>query len=166
VKNPQGSESLTGPGAAFEIAEEDVLGERMPVFKNRPRSLRELLVESAGRGATDYVVHDDRRISFDEHLHQVAAFAQSLHDEYGVRKGDRVAILAANSADWVIAFWAATSMGAVVASMNGWWAGPEIEHALASCEPTVLIADRARLARAPQRSGGWSFTIEVESEFE
>ena len=34
---------LTGPGGPFEIAVESVLGERMQVFKNRPRSLRELL---------------------------------------------------------------------------------------------------------------------------
>ena len=44
------SDSLTGPGAPFEIAEEIVLGERMPVFKNRPRSARELLVDSSSHG--------------------------------------------------------------------------------------------------------------------
>ena len=30
---------LTAPGGAFEIVEEDVLGQRLPVFKNRARSL-------------------------------------------------------------------------------------------------------------------------------
>ena len=34
---------LTGPGGPFEIAVEDVLGARLPVFKNRLRSLRSLL---------------------------------------------------------------------------------------------------------------------------
>ena len=32
-----------GPGAPFEIVEEEVLGERMQVIKNRRRSLRELV---------------------------------------------------------------------------------------------------------------------------
>ena len=34
---------LTGPGGPFELVEETVLGERMQVFKNRMRSLREML---------------------------------------------------------------------------------------------------------------------------
>ncbi len=41
---------LTGPGGFFEVVEEDVLGERMSVVKNRTRSLRELLVNSRNFG--------------------------------------------------------------------------------------------------------------------
>ena len=41
---------LTGPGAPFEVALEDVLGERLPVFKKRKRSLRELVAEAAAHG--------------------------------------------------------------------------------------------------------------------
>jgi len=157
--------SLTGPGAPFEIVDELVLGERMPVFKNRPRSARELLIDSARHGELCYIVYGDQRVSFDEHLHQVAAFAHVLQDEFGVAKGDRVAILAANSPEWIIAFWATISIGAVVASMNAFWAAPEIAHALASSEPTVLIADNERLARVPPNSAASWRSIEIESEF-
>ena len=67
-----------------------------------------------------------------------------------------------------------SASAAVVASMNSLWAAPEIEHALASCEPTVLIADRERLARVPPRTGpatpsGAAFpyrTIELETDFD
>ena len=38
-------DTLTGPGGAFELREEDVLGARMLVFANRPRSIIELLQE-------------------------------------------------------------------------------------------------------------------------
>ena len=58
---------LTGPGGPFEIIEEPVLGEVMPVFKERVRSLRQLVVDSAARGDADYIVCDDRRIGFAEH---------------------------------------------------------------------------------------------------
>ena len=167
MNKSQVSDSLTGPGAPFEIAEELVLGERMPVFKNRPRSVREFLLESSRHGEFCYVVHGDQRISFDEHLERVAAFAHVLREEFGVAKGDRVAILAANSAEWIIAFWATISIGGVVASMNAMWAGPEIAHALANCDPTVLVADRERLARVESPNSKASFrTIEVESEFD
>jgi acyl-CoA synthetase (AMP-forming)/AMP-acid ligase II len=164
--NASVADPLTGPGAPFEITEELVLGERMPVFKNRPRSARELLLDSARHDAMHYIVYDDERISFDEHLQRVAAFAHVLREEFGVASGDRVAILAANRPEWIVAFWATLSIGGVVASMNSLWAPPEIEHALASCEPTVLIADRERLARVPRHDETAYRTIEMESEFE
>ena len=71
---------LTGPGGPFEIAVEDVLGARMPVFKNRLRSLRGLLELSSAQGEKEYLVHRDRRISYDEHLRLVAKLAGVLRD--------------------------------------------------------------------------------------
>jgi acyl-CoA synthetase (AMP-forming)/AMP-acid ligase II len=155
--------ALTASGGPFEIAEEIVLGQRMRVFKNRPRSARELLAESAAWGDRNYLVHDGRRVTFREHLAAVGALAAALRDEYGVRKGDRVAILAANSPEWVVAFWATLSLGGVVASMNAWWAPPEIAHALASCEPKLVIADAPRRARVIALDPGRR-CIAIESE--
>ena len=43
--------SQYGAGGDFEVAMEDVLGEVLPVFKNRPRSARELLESMRGFGA-------------------------------------------------------------------------------------------------------------------
>ena len=136
--------ALTAPGEPFEIVDESVLGERMPVFANRPQSARELLIASAAFGEAEYLVHGVQRLTFQAHLDAVAAVAVALRDEYGVAKGDRVAILAPNSIEWVIAFWATVSLGAIVASMNAWWAPPEVAHALRTCEPKVVIADAAR----------------------
>jgi len=158
-------ERLTAPGAPFEITREEVLGERMPVFRNRRRSLRELLAGSAAHGAREYVVHGDRRISYAEHLHLVASTAQALRDRYGVRPGDRVAILAANCPEWIVAFWATTSLGASVAALNGWWTADEILYGVENCDPRLLIGDRKRLARVAQRDVGVP-VLEIESEFE
>jgi long-chain acyl-CoA synthetase len=156
---------LTGPGAPYEIVDELVLGERMPVFKNRRRSCRELLVQSQKHGADDYIVYEGRRLSYAEHFGQVAQLGNILRERYGVGPGDRVAILAANCPEWIITFWAATGIGAVVASMNSLWADPELEHALLTCEPAVVVADRARLQAAQRVCPGapWP-TIEVEAE--
>ncbi len=44
---------LTGPGGEFELAEEDVLGTRMTVFRNRHRNLGEVLASSAQFGDHD-----------------------------------------------------------------------------------------------------------------
>jgi acyl-CoA synthetase (AMP-forming)/AMP-acid ligase II len=138
---------LTGPGGPFEIIVEDVLDEPMRVLKNRPRSLRELLTASAAHGDKEYLVHESRRISYADHVKIVASTARALQERYGVGKGDVVAILAANGPDWPIFFWATTSLGAVVASMNGWWTTDEIEYAVAKTSPKLLVGDRRRLVR-------------------
>jgi len=156
---------LTAPGAPFEIVEEEVLGERMPVFRNRRRSLREILGASAALGDRDYVVHGERRISYAHHLGLVASTAQALRDLYGVRPGDRVAILAANCPEWIVAFWATTSLGASVAALNGWWTADEILYGVENSDPRLLIGDRKRLARVAGSDLGVP-VLEIESGFE
>ena len=160
---------LAGAGEPFEIVAEDVLGERMDVYRNRSRSLREVLARSAAHGDALYVVCGDERVTYAEHLQRVAAFASVLRDEYGVGRGDRVAILAANCPEWIVAFWATVSLGAICASMNAWWADPELEYALAHSEPTVVVADADRLARVravvPDAAGVSFRTIETGAEF-
>jgi acyl-CoA synthetase (AMP-forming)/AMP-acid ligase II len=137
---------LTGPGGEFELREEDVLGARIPVFANRARSLGEVLVDSASHGDRDYIVTADRRLSFAEHAAAVASMAKALRDDLGVRPGDRIAIDAANSPEWIVSFWAAIAAGAVAVGYNAWWAPREIEYALGHTDPKVVIADEKRAA--------------------
>ena len=70
-----------------------------------------------------------------------------LRDRYGVRPGDRVAILAANSPEWIVTFWATVALDAIAVGLNAWWTADEILYALSDCEPKVLVADVKRLAR-------------------
>ena len=158
---------LLAPGGPFEMRVETVLGERMRVFKNRPPNLRTWLADSAQRGDADYLVFDApdaRRLSYREHLARVASVARALQERYGVQKGDRVGILAANCPEWILAFWASMSLGALPVGMNGWWAGDEIRFALSDCQPKVLIADRKRLARLDGADPGMP-VITVEEDF-
>jgi acyl-CoA synthetase (AMP-forming)/AMP-acid ligase II len=141
------SARLTAPGAPFETVEEDVFGERMAVYKKRPRSLRQVLQDAAAHDERDCFVFDDgTRISFGQFERDVASVAAGLTAR-GIGKGDRVAICAANGPGWILTFWAATSMGAVVVAMNGWWTNLEMQHALELTEPKLLVADGKRLAR-------------------
>jgi long-chain acyl-CoA synthetase len=156
---------LTGPGAPFETALEDVCGTRMPVFAKRLRSLRDLLAQSAAHGDKEYLVHGERRISYAEHLRIVASVARALREKYGVGQGDRIAILAENGPDWIVSFWAAQALGAVAVGLNGWWAGDEILHGVRDCDAKVLIADRKRLARVHPSDLGVP-VVEIEGGFE
>lgn len=141
-----------------------MLGERMAVFANRPRSLRGYLEQSLSRGDAELLRFGDRRISFAEHAAAAAAFAHALREHYGVQKGDRVAILAANCPEWITTFWATVSLGAIAVAINGWWTAHEIRYALEDAEPKVLIADRKRLERLGGDPG--LPVIEIESDFD
>src|SRR5215212_1055701 len=84
---------ITGPGMPFEIVEEDVLGERLPVFANRPHSMREILLGALRFGDRDcYVFGDGFRLPFDQLIPQVASLANALRDGHGIGPGDRVAV--------------------------------------------------------------------------
>jgi acyl-CoA synthetase (AMP-forming)/AMP-acid ligase II len=155
---------LTAPGAPFELVREPVLGEPIQVFKERARSLREILEGSVAHGDKEYLVCEDRRISFAEHARIVASVARALSQLYGVRKGDRVAILAANCPEWIVSFWAALALGAIPVGMNGWWARDEILYGLDNSEPRLLIGDRKRLARIADARLALP-VVEIESEF-
>jgi len=156
---------LLGPGGMFELAEEEVLGERMKVFKSRVPSLRALVERSAAFGDAEYAIFGDRRITFAQHERAVASVARALRERYGVSPGDRVAILAANCPEWIVTFWATVSLGAIAVGLNGWWTADEILYGVSDCEPRVLVADAKRLARLGGASPGVP-VVEIESQFE
>src|SRR3954462_4513287 len=124
----------------FDLAEEEVLGHRMTVFRDRHRSLRALLDASLAFGDRDYLVDGDRRISYAGHHAAVGRVAQWLAQQ-GVGKGDRVAILGRNSIEWVLTFWATVSLGAIAVGLNAWWSHEELDHGVADCDPKVLVDD-------------------------
>lgn len=118
----------------------------MPVMRHRSTSLGEVLAASTAHGDRDYLVTEDRRMSFTEHASAVAALAAALRARYGVGKGDRVGILAANTPEWVMTFWAAQALGAIAVGYNAWWAPREIAYGVEHTSPTVLVVDAKRAA--------------------
>ena len=142
---------LLAPGAPFELVEEEVLGERVRVFANRARSLRDVLLRGREFADAEYLVFVDgeqeRRYTFGDHEKLVASAAAALSDRFGVCPGDRVAILAANCPEWIISFWATVSLGAICVGLNGWWTEHEIRYAVGHSKPKLVIADRKRADR-------------------
>ncbi|MFJ3144495.1 class I adenylate-forming enzyme family protein [Streptomyces halstedii] len=138
---------LTGPGGRFELSDDDVLGTRLPVFVHRQRALHEVLHASVAHGDRDHIVTADRRVTFAEHAAQVASLARVLREEYGIGKGDRVAIAAANSVEWIEAFWATVSVGAVAVGFNAWWSAREMAYGVENAEPALVLADARQSAK-------------------
>ncbi|MFE6861798.1 class I adenylate-forming enzyme family protein [Nocardia sp. NPDC057668] len=142
----QVSAQLTGPGGPFEMTVEQVLGAPQPVFTHRRGSLLELLEASRELGDLDYLVSAHSRYTFAEHHAAAGALATALAERFGVGKGDRVGILAANAPEWVVSFWAAQRLGAIAVGYNAWWVPREIEYGIEHAAPKVVIADAKRAA--------------------
>jgi len=138
---------MVGPGGAFELTTEHVLGAEIKVFKNRDKSLREVVANSGNNGDNTYIVCEDKRISYAEHLSLVKTVAHNLQKQFNIQKGDRVAILADNYPEWIITFWATVSLGGIVVALNGWWTRKEVLYGIELTNPKVLIADRKRYDR-------------------
>ena len=138
---------VTGPGGMFEIADAEVGGQKLKVFKNAPPSLRALFGAARGRGDATFLVYEDERWSFADVMTRIDALGAALAGRYGIRPGDRVAIAMRNYPEWVIAFAAITSIGAISVSLNAWWTTEENEYALRDSGSRVVVADRERLER-------------------
>ena len=138
---------LTAPGQLFELDEAEVRGTRTRVWKHAPPSLRSILEISRLHGDATFLVYEDDRLTYEEHFRHAATFARNLAARYGVRKGDRVAIVARNLPEWSVAFFGAAVLGAVVVPLNAWWTAPELEYGLRDSGAKVMVLDEERAGR-------------------
>ena len=101
--------------------------------------VQEIVSRSAARwGSKTAVIDGERRLSFTDLEEQAKRFAGALH-AMGIAKGDRVAILAPNCAEYVVAFHGICTVGAVVTTLNPSYREREIEFQLKDSAPRALI---------------------------
>ncbi len=136
---------LTAPGLPHELQPLTINNIPCRVFANAPKSLRELFAENVSDAT--FMVYEDERYSFADIYSRACRLATCLVDQYGIEKGDRVAISMRNYPEWVIGFTAATSIGAIAVAMNAWWESEEIAEGLQDCGAKVILADQERLER-------------------
>ena len=138
---------LTDPGAPFAMEAMTIAGRSVRIWKNAPPTLRAILQNSREFGDRIYWVYENERISYAEHYQLVARLATALARDYDIRPGDRIAITMRNYSEWVIAFWATVSIGAIAVPLNAWWSGAELEYGLQDSGAVLLFADSERIER-------------------
>lgn len=143
----EATRQLVDTNPMFAVSEAEIRGVRTRVWAACPPSLRFLFELSRGYGSATYLVYEDERLTYEEHFQKAAAVARYLHDELGVRPGDRVAIAMRNLPEWVVAFWASVAIGAVIVPLNAWWTGPELAYGLEDSGTAVAFVDGERARR-------------------
>ncbi|QDX80174.1 AMP-binding protein [Denitratisoma sp. DHT3] len=137
---------VTAPGAPFELVERELGGNTYRVFKNAPENVMHLINQGRQFGDKTFLVYQGQRWSFNEFFRHADALASQLAGRYGVQKGDRVAIAMRNRPEWMAAFVAIVSLGAIAVPLNSWSQREELVQNLANAEPKVLFCDPERLA--------------------
>ncbi|MCP4871765.1 MAG: long-chain fatty acid--CoA ligase [Proteobacteria bacterium] len=75
--------------------------------------------------------------------------ARRLHHGWGLRAGDRVAVLARNCLEQVELLLGAARLGVIVVPLNWRLAGPELAAMLEDAEPSVLLVDGVSAPQVP-----------------
>lgn len=150
---PQAEEKLCAPGALFEMEAVHVNGAATLSWKNQPANLAALANLARDQFSSNtFLVFEDERVSYGAWFRATATLAQALR-ERGVAKGDRVALATRNLPEWPVAFFAATSIGAIVVPLNSWWTGAELQFGLKNSAASVLICDEERWQRIASSVG-------------
>ena len=131
-----------------EVQETLVLGYPCPTFVDRPHHLSELLRGPEEFQDRAYLVQGEERVTFAQHQAAVTALSEVMRSR-GVTRGQRVLMFAANSVDWVMAFWSIINTGGIVVLGNAWWSESELQHALNTVKPQIVLTDEARCDLLP-----------------
>jgi fatty-acyl-CoA synthase len=89
------------------------------------------VVDLATKRSFDYIQFDDR----------IGRLAQHLRERCGVKRGDRVAVLALNTTDTLEVQFACGRLGAIFVPLNIRLTVPELEFIVGDAGPTVMVHD-------------------------
>jgi long-chain acyl-CoA synthetase len=143
--------ALTASGSQYELEDRTINGVPCRVFSQAPLTLRALFEGAQQYQNLDYLVFGEERLSYTDTFNQVAGIARLLYSEYGIRKGDRVAIGMRNYPEWITAFLAITSLGGIAVALNALWNTAELAYALELTGAKLLIGDEERIERLQRR---------------
>ena len=122
------------------------IAERLTVTGNVAR----LDLENIERfGVYTRLYYEDRSFTNAEELRYAGALARVLY-HFGVRRGDRVAVMLPNSPELTAAFQGIWTLGAAIIPVIPQWTAGEVGHILRNAEPEVAITIPALAPRLEQ----------------
>ena len=131
----------------LSLSTTEIRGNDYHVFDNAPTNLREYYQLGFMHGDWTHIVYEGERFQFKETMEKSNQLANSLINDFGIQKGDKVAFSMRNYPEWMFTYIATTSIGAIAVPLNSWWKGDELEYGLVNSEAKLFIADEERLDR-------------------
>ena len=105
----------------------------------RSKTIPDLLDEAASRHpGREFVVCGARRLTYARFREQARQLAKGLL-RLGVQRGDKVALLMGNRAEWLLVDFAVTCLGATLVPVSTWSTARELEYVLRHADASTLI---------------------------
>jgi len=112
------------------------------VFADRPKNVAELLANTVTKyGGHEGMISGESRLTYKQFASIVDNAASGLYYEYGIRKGDRIALMLGNRLEFAVSFFALAKIGAIAVPINTAHKGEEIAFQLNDSGSIMLIMD-------------------------
>lgn len=113
------------------------------VYADRPKNLTELLSNTVKKyGDQEGPIDASVRLTYGKFATSVSKVASALYHNYGIRKGDRVAIMLWSGVEFAICFFALAGIGAIIVPLNTALKEEELAFQVKDSQPAVLIIER------------------------
>ncbi|MFK7730117.1 MAG: class I adenylate-forming enzyme family protein [Pseudomonadales bacterium] len=136
--------ALTGAGQAFELVQRTIDDVPYTMYAHSPATLLEVYRAAEQHGNREFLVYEKENWSFEQLMQQAWSLAAALEHQHGIARGDRVGIAMRNYPEWLSAFIAITSMGAVAVPINSWGKPHDLLFAVRDSECKTVFCDQQR----------------------
>ena len=148
-------DQLTAPGAPAETVPFTRNGAEMPRLKSAPPSMANNFAHYGNEHKdAQFRVDPAQRLTFGETYAAARHVAAGLITRHGMKRGDRVAIGARNSANWIVTYMGILMGGGCATLLNGFSAGDELADQIDMVECRLVLADRQRAERIDGHAHG------------
>ncbi len=136
--------ALTAAGRDFELTRCSIDNVDYTMYKNAPQTLQEVYFAAAAHGDSEFLIYQGERWTFNTFFQQAWSLADALKTKHHIAPSDRVGIAMRNYPEWLSAFVAITSIGAVAVPINSWGNERDLLFATRDSECKTVFCDQQR----------------------
>lgn len=135
---------ITATGSDFELVRQEIDGADYTVYKNAANTLQAYYLAATEHGEKEFVIFEGERWSFADVFQKAWSMAHALVKNHQIAPGERVGIAMRNYPEWLSAFIAITSIGAVAVPINSWGKARDLAFVLSDSECKSVFCDQQR----------------------
>ncbi|MCZ7567111.1 MAG: AMP-binding protein [Ardenticatenaceae bacterium] len=130
------------------ITRESHYGRETLVYRARPANVNAVVARSVERSPDKVaLVFEDRRWTYRQLWEEARSFAAAIHRDYGIGRGERVAVLTGNTPEFAIAAVGISLLGAMLVPLNTRLKTRELTFMLENSRSKVLVATPEQWAK-------------------